>query len=436
MNSYQLQKGYKQTEVGVIPEDWDLSCLDLVSKLSSGTTPARAQGNRYYRNGKYYWVKTTDLNNSLITSTEEKITQAALDETCLQIYPPGTVFVAMYGGFNQIGRTGMLKIPAAVNQALIAIQTKSNKLDPVYLLTNLNYRVEHWKSVASSSRKDPNITSQDVRNFIVPLPPLPEQRSIATALSDMDELLGGLDRLITKKRDLKQSATQQLLTGEVRLLGFGQGKSYKQTEVGLIPEDWVLTPLSKVSAFITKGSTPTTYGFNWTQNGIIFLRSECVAENGLDLSQSMFISKQAHSTLKRSELRSGDLLITITGNVGRVVHLKENFSVGNMNQHIARVRITDDSACAKFIYHYLSQSTIRKAFNAITTGQAYPQISLKQVRDAVVPLPSIEEQNAIASILSDMDTEIATLEQRRHKTQELKQAMMQELLTGRIRLVQ
>ena len=276
-----------------------------------------------------------------------------------------------------------------------------------------------------------------VKQLALPVvtPPLSEQRSIATALSDMDELLGGLDQLITKKRDLKQSAMQQLLTGKTRLSGFGEGKNYKQTEIGLIPEDWILTPLSKISAFITKGSTPTTYGFTWTQDGILFLRSECVSENGLDLSQSMFISQQAHSALKRSSLRSGDLLITITGNVGRVVYLDKDFNMGNMNQHIARVRIIDNCVCTKFIYHYLNQSTIRKAFNTITTGQAYPQISLKQVRDAVVPLSSIEEQNAIASILSDMDTEIAALEQRRNKTRDLKQAMMQELLTGRIRLL-
>lgn len=217
----ELKPGYKLTEVGMIPADWDVSCLALISKLSSGTTPSRSQHDHYYRNGKYHWVKTTDLNNSRITTTEEKVTQAALDETCLQVYPPGTVFVAMYGGFNQIGRTGILEIPAAVNQALIAIQTKTNKLDPAYLLANLNYRVEYWKSVASSSRKDPNITSQDVKNFAVPIPNVNEQRSIATALSDMDALLAALDRLIAKKRDLKQAAMQQLLTGKTRLPGFG-----------------------------------------------------------------------------------------------------------------------------------------------------------------------------------------------------------------------
>jgi len=94
-------------------------------------------------------------------------------------------------------------------------------------------------------------------------------------------------------------------------------KGYKQTEVGIIPEGWVRKQLSDISEFITKGATPTTYGFKWESSGILFLRSECVTNNGIDLSKSMFISELANKSLHRSEIRSNDLLITITGNVGR-----------------------------------------------------------------------------------------------------------------------
>ncbi len=211
-------------------------------------------------------------------------------------------------------------------------------------------------------------------------------------------------------------------------------EGYKQPEIGLIPENWVLTPLEKISAFITKGSTPTTYGFSWVQDGVLFLRSECVSENGLDLSQSMFISHKAHAVLSRSELRSGDILITITGNVGRVVHLSDDFGIGNMNQHIARVRITSGGINSGFVYHFLTQNSVRKAFNTITTGQAYPQISLKQVRESIVPLPSLPEQRSISQALSDVDALIASLEKAIAKKRHLKTATMQQLLTGKTRL--
>ncbi len=203
----------------------------------------------------------------------------------------------------------------------------------------------------------------------------------------------------------------------------------------MIPEDWEPTPLGLLSAFITKGATPTTYGFSWVSEGVLFLRSECVSEQGLDLTQSMFITPEAHNVLKRSEIRAGDILITITGNVGRVIYLSHDFGSANINQHIARIRITDSNVAADYVFHFLSQSTIRKYYGSIITGQAYPQISLKQVRDTRVPIPPTKsEQTAIATALSDTDSLIASLDRLIAKKRDIKQATMQQLLTGKRRL--
>ena len=276
-------------------------------------------------------------------------------------------------------------------------------------------------AASQSGQSKPGLNLKNLGDFLIALPPPVEANAIAAALSDVDALLGALDRLIAKKRDLKQAAMQQLLTGQTRLPGFS-GK-------------WESGRLEGLSAFITKGSTPTTYGYSWETDGVLFLRSECVSDDGLDLRQSMFISESAHATLRRSEIRNGDILMTITGNVGRVVLLADITGTANINQHIARIRIHGDRANPPFVYHFMSQRLIREYYGSITTGQAYPQISLQQVRKTEVPLPSLQEQKAIAAVLSDMDTELIALEQRRDKTQLLKQGMMQELLTGRTRLV-
>jgi type I restriction enzyme S subunit len=209
---------------------------------------------------------------------------------------------------------------------------------------------------------------------------------------------------------------------------------YKQTEVGVIPDEWGTVRLADVSAFITKGSTPTTYGFGWQSSGVLFLRSECVSPEGLDLAQSMFISTEAHRTLRRSTVHSNDLLITITGNVGRVVKLPEGLGEANINQHIARIRIVDESTHAGWVYHFLSQPVVRRHFEKITTGQAYPQISLVQVRDAVIPRPVVAEQRAIAAALGDVDALLGGLDRLIAKKRGLKQAAMQQLLTGQTRL--
>jgi type I restriction enzyme S subunit len=216
----EVRLGYEQIELEAVPTGWNLDCLGNLCGTSSGTTPPRSAAERYYRNGTIYWVKTTDLTNSDISVTEELVTKTALDETSLRVYPIGTVLVAMYGGFNQIGRTGLLKVPAAVNQAITAIQTNPKSLVSEYLINYLNYRISYWKTVASSSRKDPNITSHDIKKFPIIFPDIREQTAIAAALSDVDALITSLDRLIAKKRDIKQAVIQQLLTGKTRLPGF------------------------------------------------------------------------------------------------------------------------------------------------------------------------------------------------------------------------
>lgn len=168
------------------------------------------------------------------SETDERVPPIALRETSLWIYPVETVLVTMYGGFNRIGRTGLLKIPAAVNQAITAVQSNGDKLDADYLFPMLNFNVEHWKSVASSSHKDPNLTSADIRAFRIAYPEIAEQRAIAAALSDVDALISSLNRRISKKH----AVMQQLLTGKQRLPGFGYSEHSKKTAIGELSNDW------------------------------------------------------------------------------------------------------------------------------------------------------------------------------------------------------
>lgn len=275
-NSPLVKKGYKQTEVGVIPEDWMVYSIQQISRTGSGTTPARFHGDKYYRDGIINWVKTTDLNNSVINHTDEKITSIALNETCLKIYPKDTILVAMYGGFNQIGRTGMLNIPACVNQALVAIQVNPIKTEPRFLLDILNYKVNYWRLVASSSRKDPNITSKDVKEFKLGVPSdVEEQKAIAKALSDVDALIEAQEKLIARKQAIKTATMQQLLTGKIRLRLMENGKwivdnenkhRTKQTELGEIPEDWEaekLEELAEIDCDNLSAMTSSDYTFKY-----------------------------------------------------------------------------------------------------------------------------------------------------------------------------
>ena len=158
---------------GKVPEGWEIKTLESVSKkITSGATPLRSEGSRYFSTNGHNWVKTTDLNNSYIYNTEEQITDEAIRETACKIVPVGTVLIAMYGGFNQIGRTGILAKESAVNQALSALQLKENVM-PEFVNSWLIFKRGMWKDFAASSRKDPNITRNDVCSFPILLPPCP-----------------------------------------------------------------------------------------------------------------------------------------------------------------------------------------------------------------------------------------------------------------------
>ncbi|MBW4647877.1 MAG: restriction endonuclease subunit S [Kastovskya adunca ATA6-11-RM4] len=188
-----------------------------ISQVKSGSTPLRANYESYFKAGTVPWVKTMDLNNGFIYKTAELITDTAIKQTACSVFPKGTVLVAMYGGFNQIGRTGLLKIDAAVNQAISAIQVDKSIVLPEYLLQYLNAKVDYWKRFAASSRKDPNITRKDVCDFPIVVPSLLEQRKIVDVLEASDHEISLLHQYCACLQRQKRGLMQKLLTGEWRV---------------------------------------------------------------------------------------------------------------------------------------------------------------------------------------------------------------------------
>jgi type I restriction enzyme S subunit len=426
----EVKPGYKQTEVGVVPKDWTVSRLGALAETSSGTTPARAMQDRYYRNGSIAWVKTMDLTNSELVATSEGVTELALKETCLRVYPVGTVLLAMYGGFQQIGRTGLLRIPAAVNQAITAIQPKADTLVSEYLLGTLNYRVGYWKCVASSSRKDPNITSQDIRGFPVAYPSPPEQRAIAGALSDVEALIGVLHQLIAKKRDLKQAAMQQLLTGQKRLPGFHGG--------------WEVKTLGDLFAFSggysasrdqlsTKGHCYLHYGdIHTSSKTFIDVQAEFQDIPKLDIPLKWV---SANSLLEDGDVVFVDASEDDAGTSRHVIVVNKEKTPFISGLHTIVAKSKTDELAHEYRRYCFQTAAIQRQFLFYVVGTKVSGISKTNIAKLKLPVPSVPEQTAIAEVLSDMDAELAALEQRRDKTRALKQGMMQELLTGRIRLL-
>ncbi len=411
------KQGFKQTEIGVIPEDWHYSKLSELCVTSSGTTPARSQFDRYFRNGHINWVKTLDLNNSEILKTDEQVTKDALAETSLKLYPVKTVLVAMYGGFNQIGRTGLLGVPACVNQAITAIQCE-HQLSPEYLLATLNFRVEYWKAVASSSRKDPNITSQDVRDYQIAYPSRDEQEQIAESLSCINSLIRSLDQLIAKKRDIQQAAIQQLLSGQSRLSGFS--------------EDWISTTLGEATTFLS-GGTPSRSNDAYWNGDIPWISATSLRCSEICRSDSNITEEAVAAGSKIAPIESTLLLVR-----GSALH-KEILCglVTNrvcFNQDV-KALVPNSNLFPRFLTALIRGRSGDFLKLVSSAGNTAGVLDTKLLKAFEFLLPGLPEQTAIANVLTDMDAELAALEARRDKARQLRQGMMQELLTGRIRLV-
>ncbi|MEU4476488.1 restriction endonuclease subunit S [Micromonospora sp. NPDC023966] len=191
--------------------------LGSIGRIRSGSTPSRALHSRYYANGNLPWVKTMDLNEDVLTSTDERITDAAVADYSCPILAPMTVLIAMYGGWAQIGRTAILGRTATINQAISAVEIHDLTVDPSYVQLALQLGRRYWKGIAASTRKDPNITRADVLAFEIPVPAIDKQRRIVAVSKVAKARIKAEQMKLAKLRRIKDGLMEDLLTGRVRV---------------------------------------------------------------------------------------------------------------------------------------------------------------------------------------------------------------------------
>lgn len=428
---YLRSAGYVHTELGVLPTDWRLTEIGQIAETSSGTTPPRSQYDRYFKGGVHAWVKTLDLNNAEILETDESVTDKAVEETSLRLFPEGSVLVAMYGGLRQIGRTGLLRLPAAVNQAITAIRPNPTTFCPEFLLFYLNHRVGHWQSVASSSRKDPNITGADVRAFKLPLPEIDEQQKIAAALTDAAALIDSLEQLLTKKRQIKQGAMQELLTGKRRLPGFNA--------------PWI--PRSMADLFDFSGGLSASRdqlgdtGPCYLHYGDIHLSHKTHIDLDAEHHQMPRLDVDLRKVSSSALLRNGDVVFVDASEDDQgvskhvVIHSRDVLPlISGLHTIVARPK--SDELVDLYKRYCFQAPPVQAQFRFYAVGTKVSGVSKGNIGKIMLNVPLPVEQKEIAACLAEMDAEIYALESRLTKARALKQAMAQVLLTGRIRLVE
>ena len=389
-------KEVKKTEFGTFPKDWRLVPIKELAKISTGDKNTEDKVS----DGKYpFFVRSANVERINSCSFDGEAVLTAGDGV-----GTGKIFHYINGKFDY-------------HQRVYKMSDFSSEVIGFYFyLCFSNYFYDRVMGMTAKSSVD-SVRMDMIADMKIPLPPtLEEQQAIASTLSDVDELIRSLDGLIQKKQAIKKGAIQQLLTGKKRLAGF-EG-------------EWEVKKLGDVCQIIS-GGTPSTRNSEYWDGDIKWCTPTDITSNkGKYLSKtSRKITDQGLKNSSATLLPKGTLLLCSRATVGEVRIAESEIST---NQGFKSL-ICSESVDNEFLYYLVilkKQKFIDKAF-----GSTFLEISKKNTADIEFDFPSAEEQKAIAQILSNMDRELQNLRQKREKYVQIKQGMMQELLTGRVRLV-
>ena len=400
----ELKPGYKQTEVGVIPEEWKSS---TVRGLASSARNAIVGGpfgsdlvSRDYVEHGVPVIRGQNMSGQWVSGTFVFVTPAKAKSLEANLARPGDIVFTQRGTLGQVSLVpGKPFESYLVSQSQMKLSVNREVADPLFFFyVFTSEKQQELISGGTIQTGVPHINLGILRDIPVQLPPLPEQRAIAGALSDVDELIGSLDQLIAKKRDLKQAAMQCLLTGQKRLPGFHG--------------EWKVKRLGDV-AHIKTGKK----------------NNDDKEEDGI---YPLFVRSQTVERINSYSYDCEAILVPGEGGIGSIFHyINGKF---DCHQRVYKISAFSDETCGKFIFYCMTHGFHKQA-KRNSVKATVDSLRLPTFKAFEFLAPELVEQTAIAEVLSDMDSELAALEQRRDKTRALKQGIMQELMTGRTRLV-
>lgn len=418
-----IPDGYKMSEVGVIPCEWEVKKLgDLTNKIGSGITPRG--GVRVYKTKGRPFVRSQNVKSGYLDLRDivfiDQETHNTFSGTELR---NNDVLLNITGA--SIGRSAVVNekiIGGNVNQHVCILRPNKENLDSIYLCEYL-ISVQGQKFIDSfqSGGNREGLNFKQIASISIPIPKIKEQKSIATALSDMDDLILSMKKLIDKKKLIKQGAMQELLSGKKRLDGFS--------------EAWLNRKFNEVCWF---QEGPGLRNWQFTRNGMKVINVTNIENGILNLSKTDRYIKNSEfeKVYKHFGIDENDIVVASSGNsYGKVAVVRKQDLPLMMNTSVIRFKASNELNYG-FLLQFLKSNLFIDQINILITGGAQPNFGPAHLNKIYIYLPlQIEEQKAIAKILSDMDQEIEKLEIKLDKYKQIKKGMMEELLTGKRRLI-
>ena len=420
--------GYRQTEVGVIPEDWEVAAFDdICMKIKDGTHFSPKLGGTKYLYVTSRNIKPGHLNLSgsqRISEREHRKIYAHCDTR------RGDLLLTKDGVNTGNAAINNLDEEISLLSSVAYLRFHTSHAPGFYLQYILSINGQRHIKNRMSGNAITRLTLKQIKTLRTPVPTLAEQTAIAEALSDADALIDALEAVRTKKTQVKQGAMQQLLTGKTRLPGFTNTGRYRQTEVGVIPEEWEvkrLDQLANIDPENLSSHTSPDYRFKY------------ISLEDIDAGRLTGFSEQSFASAPsraRRKLRQDDVLVaTVRPNLMSHLFFRDYSEDWVCSTGFCVLRCLKGLSSPAYLYAHMFSGAVNIQIDRLLVGSSYPAITNKDVHALRIPVPPLAEQTAIAEVLSDMDAEIAAVETKLTKAQQVKQGMMQALLTGRIRLV-
>ncbi|MEW5756099.1 MAG: restriction endonuclease subunit S [Pseudomonadota bacterium] len=470
-----------------IPDTWQLMPLKELGDWSGGGTPSKAKPE-FWTNGKIPWVSPKDMKTECITDSEDHITNAAVEASTAKLIPAGSVLVVTRSGIlSHTLPVAVTAVPVTVNQDLKAVTPKVGVL-PEYIAWALRcFAREILNTCSKQGTTVASIETAALHRFEIPIAPLDQQKRIVAEIekqfSRLDEAVANLKRvkanlkrykaavlkaavegrLVETEADLARKRTPSPLAGEgggegagyetgeqllQRILETrrsqwkGKGK-YKQpaapdtTDLPELPEGWAWAKFDQVTERITKGSSPNWQGFEYSERGIPFVRSQNVGWGVTDLSDIAFLPPGFNAVEKKSVLREGDVLLNIVGaSIGRAAIAPSTVEGGNVNQAVAVIRLLESGVINEFVLLYLLSAQTQRRIHAEKVDVARANFSLEDIREMPLSLPPRGEQDRIVAevdrrltILRETEAQVdANLQRAEH----LRQSILGHAFSGSI----
>lgn len=421
----EVPDGFRRTEVGVIPADWDTASFGELGEHLSGGTPRKSDARLW--GGDIPWVSPKDMKVARLRDAIDHVTPLALGNGT-RLVQPGTILMVVRGmSLAHSFPVAIVENPLSFNQDIKAF-VPDEGVSGEFLLRWLEANQAAILLLATeATHGTKRIPTKDLRGTKLPLPHRAEQHAIAEALSDVDGLLGALEAQVAKKRDIKKAAMQQVLTGKIRLPGFSG--------------EWETKQLGRHVTFLRNGTHSradlTSEGrLRYLHYGDIHTSTEV----HLDPRVAPMPCLPTDRAGNLDRLEDGDLILVDASE--DVEGISKSVEITNAERtevvsglHTIAARFDKEVLADGFKAYLQFCPTFREHLRRLAAGTKVYATNRAHIASVEMVLPGTEEQIAIATVLSDMDTEIAALEARREKTRAIKQAMMQQLLTGRVRIV-